>query len=253
VRRAIAAAAAQPRSADWPPDRPQSAAGVGHAAGSLARRRTRRPAVRRERRLPPCGHDCLHRADATEWPGRPVATWPLATPGNTFQPPRGRGIQRFGPQAPLTAWLPIRTGLTPHRGHAAASAQARCSGSRTRLGSVLEVVGDAQGRAPQKVSAASPMMRAEVSVEDFELHRRRLFSIAYRMLGSAIGGRGRCPGLVPAAGVCRRGSGPRRLPGPGGHSAVLGPPRLGQDAPRGVRGAVAAGARPHRRSGDRPR
>ncbi len=30
------------------------------------------------------------------------------------------------------------------------------------------------------------MMRAEVSVEDFELHRRRLFSIAYRMLGSAM-------------------------------------------------------------------
>ncbi len=118
---------------------------------------------------------------------------------------------------------------------------------------MLEVVGDAQGRAPQKVSAASPMMRAEVSVEDFELHRRRLFSIAYRMLGSAMEAEDVVQDsflrLVSAAEVRDREGFLVRVVTP----AVLGPPRLGQDAPRGVRGAVAAGARPHRRSGDRPR
>ncbi len=50
--------------------------------------------------------------DATTWPGRPLASWPPADPGQPFAQPAGRGIARL--DAPLVCWLPIKTGLTPH-------------------------------------------------------------------------------------------------------------------------------------------
>ena len=54
-------------------------------------------------------------ADATIWPGVPVAMWPPAQPGAApFIPPHGRGIQAIPEGAPLACWLPVKLGLTPH-------------------------------------------------------------------------------------------------------------------------------------------
>src|ERR1700683_98288 len=54
-------------------------------------------------------------ADASAWPGVPVATWPSAQPGSgAFTLPRGRGIQQIPEGAPLACWLPVKFGLTPH-------------------------------------------------------------------------------------------------------------------------------------------
>ena len=53
-------------------------------------------------------------ADATTWPGIPLAAWPSAQPGNVFAPPRGRGIQAIPDDTPLTCWRPIQPGLTTH-------------------------------------------------------------------------------------------------------------------------------------------
>jgi integrase len=55
-------------------------------------------------------------ADATTWPGTPLAAWPVTQPGTTaaFSPPRGRGIQAIPEDTPFTCWLPIQPGLTPH-------------------------------------------------------------------------------------------------------------------------------------------
>ena len=54
-------------------------------------------------------------ADASAWPGVPVATWPSEQPGTTaFTPPRGRGIQPIPEHTPLACWLPVKFGLTPH-------------------------------------------------------------------------------------------------------------------------------------------
>ena len=59
-------------------------------------------------------------ADASTWPGRPVAAWPSAHPpadtGPTagFTPPRGRGIRRIAEDVPVACWLPVKQGLTPH-------------------------------------------------------------------------------------------------------------------------------------------
>lgn len=75
-------------------------------------------------------------ADATAWPGIPVAAWPAAQPGTSpgsadanagtairtgdayqdasYSPPRGRGIQSVPDDTPLACWLPVRAGLTPH-------------------------------------------------------------------------------------------------------------------------------------------
>lgn len=59
-------------------------------------------------------------ADATHWPGVPVATWPAAQPGTGldadagYQPPRGRAVQAIPPDTPLACWLPLKPGLTPH-------------------------------------------------------------------------------------------------------------------------------------------
>jgi hypothetical protein len=55
-------------------------------------------------------------ADATTWPGTPLATWPAAQQATTraFAPPYGRGIQAIPEGTPLACWLPIQPGLTPH-------------------------------------------------------------------------------------------------------------------------------------------
>jgi len=87
----------------------------GHCRHSNYARRVFRPA--REGRYPP-GTGQPQRlviADASAWPGVPVATWPSASPGSgAFIPPRGRGIQAIPEGAPLTCWLPVKFGLTPH-------------------------------------------------------------------------------------------------------------------------------------------
>jgi hypothetical protein len=51
-------------------------------------------------------------ADATIWPGVPVASWTAAQPGQPFTAPVGRGIRRL--DGPLVGWLPVKTGLTSH-------------------------------------------------------------------------------------------------------------------------------------------
>jgi integrase len=54
-------------------------------------------------------------ADASAWPGIPVATWLPAQPGNgPYTPPRGRGIPAIPESTPLACWLPVIQGLTPH-------------------------------------------------------------------------------------------------------------------------------------------
>lgn len=53
-------------------------------------------------------------ADTSQWPGRPIAAWPPAEPGTAFTPPSGRGIRKIPDDKPLSCWLPIRPGLTPH-------------------------------------------------------------------------------------------------------------------------------------------
>jgi integrase len=54
-------------------------------------------------------------ADASAWPGHPVATWSPARPGNApYAPPRGRGIRAIPEGTPLACWLPVKEGLTPH-------------------------------------------------------------------------------------------------------------------------------------------
>jgi hypothetical protein len=66
-------------------------------------------------------------ADATSWPGLPIAAWPPAPPPSqgtgsstastgdaAYAPPRGRGIQVIPDAVPLACWLPIKPGLTTH-------------------------------------------------------------------------------------------------------------------------------------------
>ncbi len=53
-------------------------------------------------------------ADASAWPGVPVAAWPPPRPDGSFAPPSGRGNQRIPTDTPLACWLPVRKGLTPH-------------------------------------------------------------------------------------------------------------------------------------------
>src|SRR6185437_10005557 len=63
------------------------------------------------------GHARAVIADATTWPGVPVAAWPTPWPGNDvsqYKQPRGRGIRVIPEAMPLACWLPIRPGLTPH-------------------------------------------------------------------------------------------------------------------------------------------
>jgi integrase len=53
-------------------------------------------------------------ADATTWPGIPIAAWPPADLSVGYAPPRGRGIQAIRDDTPLACWLPIKPGLTVH-------------------------------------------------------------------------------------------------------------------------------------------
>jgi hypothetical protein len=53
-------------------------------------------------------------ADATSWPGVPIAGWAPADLSVDYAPPRGRGIQAIPVDTPLACWLPIKPGLTVH-------------------------------------------------------------------------------------------------------------------------------------------
>jgi hypothetical protein len=53
-------------------------------------------------------------ADATTWPGIPIAAWPPADPAADYTPPHCRGIQAIRDDTPLACWLPIKPGLTVH-------------------------------------------------------------------------------------------------------------------------------------------
>jgi hypothetical protein len=53
-------------------------------------------------------------ADATSWPGTPLAFWPPPRPDVPFTPPQGRGIQAIPEGTPLSCWLPLKPGLTMH-------------------------------------------------------------------------------------------------------------------------------------------
>ena len=87
----------------------------GHCRRSNYARRVFRPACD-GRYHPGMGKPArLVIADASAWPGVPVATWPSAQPGSgAFTPPRGRGIQPIPEEVPLACWLPVKFGLTPH-------------------------------------------------------------------------------------------------------------------------------------------
>ena len=105
----------------------------GHYRRSNYARRVFRPACDGRYEAAPGRLARLVIADTTIWPGVPIATWPSAQPStghntgsgatadtgsqraNTgFTPTRGRGIQAIPEVIPLTCWLPIRPGLTPH-------------------------------------------------------------------------------------------------------------------------------------------
>jgi hypothetical protein len=82
----------------------------GHHRNSNYARRIFRPAC--DGRHPPANGDPgkLVIADATAWPGTPVASWPPTAPGKPFAPPSGRGTQRLISTAD--------TGRCPSCGHA---------------------------------------------------------------------------------------------------------------------------------------
>jgi integrase len=87
----------------------------GHYRRSNYARRVFRPACDGRFEPAPSRPARLVIADATVWPGIPVAMWPPAQLGTTrYAPPRGRGIQPIPESTPLACWLPIKLGLTPH-------------------------------------------------------------------------------------------------------------------------------------------
>ena len=87
----------------------------GHCRRSNYARRIFRPACDGRYHPGPGQPARLVIADAAAWPGVPVATWPSAPPASgAFIPPRGRGIQAIPEGTPLTCWLPVKFGLTPH-------------------------------------------------------------------------------------------------------------------------------------------
>jgi Phage integrase family len=86
----------------------------GHYRRSNYARRVFRPACDGRYQDAPSRPARLVIADATTWPGTPTAAWPPAKPGADYEPPRGHGITRIPDEIPLTCWLPIRPGLTPH-------------------------------------------------------------------------------------------------------------------------------------------
>ena len=97
----------------------------GHYRRSGYARRVFRPASDGRYEAIPSSPAGLIIADATAWPGVPVAVWPAAptaaAPGVRreahavgYTPPRGRGIRVIPGDTPLVSWLPVRRGLTPH-------------------------------------------------------------------------------------------------------------------------------------------
>ena len=87
----------------------------GHHRRSNYSRRVFRPAVDGRYRPTAKGQPGrLIVADTTQWPGRPVAAWAPAEPGVAFTAPHGRGIRRLPDDMPLSCWLTVRPGLTPH-------------------------------------------------------------------------------------------------------------------------------------------
>ena len=87
----------------------------GHHRRSNYARRVFRPACDGRYQPAPSRPARLVIADATAWPGNPVAMWPPAPATDAgFTPPRGHGIRAFSEDVPLTCWLPVKLGLTPH-------------------------------------------------------------------------------------------------------------------------------------------
>jgi integrase len=94
----------------------------GHYRRSNYARRVFHPACDGRHEAAPGRPARLVIADATIWPGVPVAAWPPAQPGADadsspaigYAPPRGRGIQTIPADIPLACWLPIQPGLTAH-------------------------------------------------------------------------------------------------------------------------------------------
>src|SRR5262249_18707197 len=87
----------------------------GHHRRSNYARRVFRPACDGRYQPAPSRPTRLIIADATTWPGNPVAMWPPApAPAAGFTPPRGHGIRAFSEDVPLACWLPVKLGLTPH-------------------------------------------------------------------------------------------------------------------------------------------
>jgi hypothetical protein len=90
----------------------------GHYRRSNYARRVFRPACDGRYQPGPTRPPWLVIADATIWPGVPVAWWlavaPDAEPGAAYSPPRGHGVRVIPPDTPLACWLPIQRGLTPH-------------------------------------------------------------------------------------------------------------------------------------------
>lgn len=94
----------------------------GHYRRSNYARRVFRPACDGRYEPAPDRPARLVIADSRIWPGVPVAMWPAAhmlgcrdtDQTDDYAPPRGRGIRAIPEDVPLTCWLPIRPGLTPH-------------------------------------------------------------------------------------------------------------------------------------------
>ena len=95
----------------------------GHYRRSNYARRIFRPTCDGRYEPSPARPARLVIADATVWPGNPIAMWPITQPesipqgelqSDGFTPPRGRGIRAISRDVPLACWLPLKTGLTPH-------------------------------------------------------------------------------------------------------------------------------------------
>jgi hypothetical protein len=86
----------------------------GHYRRSNYARRVFRPACDGRHKAKDGRPPKLVIADATTWPGVPIAAWPPADPSADYTPPRGRGIQAIPIDTPLACWLPIKPGLTVH-------------------------------------------------------------------------------------------------------------------------------------------
>ncbi len=86
----------------------------GHPRRSNYARRVFRPACDGQTADAPGRTARVIITDATNWPGTPIATWPAPNQGQPYTPPRGRGITAIPEDTPVSCWLPIRPGLTPH-------------------------------------------------------------------------------------------------------------------------------------------